>query len=423
MGPADLDLKHVWHPFTQADEWEASAPLVIERAEGAWLFDTEGRRYLDGVASLWVGVHGHRHPHVDAAVTEQLGRVAHSTLLGLANLPSTELAALLCQKTGFDRVFYSDCGSSAVEVALKMAFQWHQQRGDTGRRRFAALAEAYHGDTLGAVSVGGISLFHEVYGPLLFPSLRLPCPADREAEEALSEMAVEAIHDAGDSLAALIVEPFVQGAAGMRMHTAAYLEPVIAGAREVGALVICDEVAVGLGRTGPFLASERLSAPPDIVCLGKGLSNGYLPLAATLTTERIYDGFRGDHGRTFFHGHTFTGNPLACAAARACLELFDSEHTLSNVEARALQLSGGLERLAGLSSVKGVRQLGLMAAVDLASDAKRQGHRICLALREHEVLLRPLGNTLVLMPPLCISAMELDHLVDALERVLGPVVS
>ena len=419
MNLREHDLKHVWHPFTQADEWEASPPLVIDRAEGTWLFDTDGRRYLDGVASLWVGVHGHRHPHVDAAVQAQLGKVAHSTLLGLANRPSIELATMLCRKTGFDRVFYSDCGSSAVEIALKMAYQWHQQQGDAQRTRFAALAEAYHGDTLGAVGVGGISLFHEVYGPLLTPATRLPCPADREAEEELAAMAVEAIRADGAALAAVIVEPFVQGAAGMRMHTEAYLEPVLAAAREVGALVICDEVAVGLGRTGRFLASERLSVGPDFVCLGKGLSNGYLPLAATLTTERIYDGFRGDFGHTFFHGHTFTGNPLACAAARACLELFETEGTLSKVEARALQLSGLLEELVGLPTVSSVRQQGLMAAVDLASDAEREGHRVCLALRDHEVLLRPLGNTLVLMPPLAITEAELAHLGRGLFGVLA----
>jgi len=419
MHLTDQDLKHVWHPFTQADEWEATAPLVIDRADGAWLFDTDGRRYLDAVASLWVGVHGHRHPHVDAAVKAQLDKVAHSTLLGLANRPSIELATMLCQRTGFDRVFYSDCGSTAVEIALKMATQWHQQRGDAGRTRFAALAEAYHGDTLGAVGVGGIALFHEVYGPLITPATRLPCPADKEAEEELAAMAVEAIRADGASLAAVIVEPFVQGASGMRMHTRAYLEPVLAAAREVGALVICDEVAVGLGRTGCFLASERLDEMPDFVCLGKGLSNGYLPLAATLTTERIFDGFRGDFGRTFFHGHTFTGNPLACAAARACLELFETEGTLENVEARALQLSALLEDLVRLPSVSAVRQDGLMAAVDLASEADRGGHRVSLALREHEILMRPLGNTLVLMPPLCIAAEELEHLGRGLKSVLS----
>ena len=418
MSLRDQDLKHVWHPFTQADEWESSAPVVVERAEGAWLFDVEGRRYLDAIASLWVGVHGHRHPHVDAAIRAQLDRVAHSTLLGLANVPSTELATSLCRKTGFDRVFYSDCGSSAVEIALKMAFQWHQQRGDTQRTRFASLAEAYHGDTLGAVSVGGISLFHEVYGPLLFSTVRLPSPADREDEATLSARSVGAILDAGDTLAAVIVEPFVQGAAGMRMHTAAYLEPILAAARQVGALVICDEVAVGMGRTGSFLASEALETKPDILCLGKGLSNGYLPLAATLATEAVFDGFRGGHGRTFFHGHTFTGNPLACAAAKACLELYDSENTLENVQLRGLQLAGGLERIAGLPAVASVRQKGLMAAIDLSSTTEREGHRVCLALREREVLLRPLGNTLVVMPPLCISEGEVEHLMDAVEAVL-----
>ncbi|MCP4805094.1 MAG: adenosylmethionine--8-amino-7-oxononanoate transaminase [Proteobacteria bacterium] len=402
---AELDRAHVWHPFTQADEWEEDDPLVVERAEGRWLFDTRGRKYLDACSSLWVSVHGHRHPTVDAAVRAQLDRVAHTTLLGLASGPSVQLAAALCARTGFDRVFYSDSGSTAVEIALKMAFQWHAQRGDTGRTRFAALAEAYHGDTIGAVSVGGIGLFHAVYGPLLMDVLRLPCPNGPDDGEAA--VAVQRIEAAGDTLAAVIVEPLVQGAAGMRMHGREFLEPVLTAARRVGALTILDEVAVGVGRLGTFLATEQLDHEPDFVCLGKGLTNGYLPLAATLTRGRIYDGFRGDHGRTFFHGHTFTGNALACAAATACLEVFEAESTLDNVQARSTQMGSILREVSALESVASVRQKGMMAAIDLTDTQPRAGHRFCLAMRSRGVLMRPLGNTLVLMPPLSITDEEL----------------
>lgn len=411
---ADLDRAHVWHPFTQADEWESDSPLVVDHADGVWLFDADGRRYLDACASLWVSVHGHRHPAVDAAVQAQLGRVAHSTLLGLANGPSIRLAALLCEHTGFDRVFYSDAGSTAVEIALKMAFQWHQQRGDTARTRFAALDEAYHGDTLGAVSVGGIQLFHAVYGPLLMDVLRLPCP--NGPDEGHADEAVRRILEAGETLAAVIVEPRVQGAAGMRMHSADYLDRVLAAAHQVGALTIADEVAAGLGRTGTLLASESLTHAPDFLCLGKGLTNGYLPLAATLTRERIYDGFRGDHGRTFFHGHTFTGNALACAAACACIELLPS--AIDNARARATELAELLADLQRLPSVAAVRQTGLMVGIDLADETPRAGHRFCLAMRDRGVLMRPLGNTLVLMPPLAITRDELAFLSQALRAAL-----
>jgi adenosylmethionine---8-amino-7-oxononanoate aminotransferase len=411
------DLRHVWHPFTQADEWEKTPPLVIESGRGALLRDTEGREYIDAISSLWVGIHGHRHPVVDAAVRAQLDRVAHSTMLGLANAPAVKLASALAQRTGYDRVFYSDCGSSAVEIALKLAFQWQQQRGETQRTVLAGLDHAYHGDTLGAVSVGGIDLFHAVYRPLLFDAVHLPCPGDRLDETRFAEQAVAGIRAQGDTLAAVIVEPFVQGAAGMRMHTAAYLEPVLAAAHEVGALVISDEVAVGMGRLGHFRASERLSIKPDLVCLGKGLSNGYLPLAATLATEALYDGFRGGYDRTFFHGHTFTGNPLACAAGLACLELFESEGTLSHVRAMATHLEQLLS--APLPHVTSIRQDGLMVGIDLEPWlGARTGHQVCATARAHGVLLRPLGDTVVLMPPLCVSKEQLGSVVQALTRTL-----
>ncbi len=426
-----LDLQHLWHPFTQQRDWTSTEPMVIASAEGCELIDTEGRRYLDGVGSLWVGVHGHRHPAVDAAVRDQLDRVAHSTLLGLSHPPAIQLAERLTHVAPEDltRVFYSDSGSTAVEIALKMAFQWHQQRGDSRRLRFAALSNAYHGDTLGAVSVGGIDLFHKVYGPLLFAVDRLDAPRFRDREEELAGRAVDRIRSLGPDLAALIVEPLVQGAAGMLMHTPAFLRPVLEAAREVGALLIVDEVATGLGRTGTLFATEQVGVQPDLLCIGKGLTNGYLPVAATLATERVYEGFVGDGRRTFFHGHTFTGNPLGCAAALACIETFETEKTLDHVARTIPHLETLLDDLSqSCPQVWEVRQQGLMVGIELRTPegealdpSKRLGHRVCMAARAHGAILRPLGDVVVLMPPLAMTATQLTRLVRATEAALRDV--
>lgn len=417
------DQRYLWHPFTQHSAWED--PLVIAAAEGAELIDAHGKRYLDGVASLWVGVHGHRHPRVDAAIREQLDRVAHSTLLGLANVPASQLGEALIRVAPkpLSRVFYSDAGSTAVEIALKMAFQWQQQAGDPKRTRFAHFEHAYHGDTLGAVSVGGIDLFHEVYGPLLFDTVALPAPLfpDPATEATLLQQALARLEAEGETLAAIIVEPLVQGAAGMRMHSPAYLNAILSKAKELGALVILDEVATGFGRTGTLFAAEQLAVAPDLMCLGKGLSNGYLPLAATLATERVFQGFVGPHRNTFFHGHTFTGNPLACAAGVACLALFEEEGTLDKVALRIAELERGLAELSTHPKVAAIRQRGLMVGVDLQQSAgspypaaQRRGARFCQALRAEGVILRPLGDTVVLMPPLCINRAQLARLVEVL---------
>lgn len=418
---AALDKAHVWHPFTWQPEWEQRDPLIVAAAEGCELIDTRGRRYLDGIGSLWVGLHGHRHPAVDRAVREQLDRVAHSTLLGQASPPSIELAARLAELSpaGLSRTFYSDSGSTAVEVALKMAFQAKQQLGQSRRTRFAALRHAYHGDTIGSVSVGGIDLFHAVYRPLLFDALHLDCPSFREDEEALADRAVAAIRAEGASLAALVVEPLVQGAAGMRMHSPAFLRPVLEAAREVGAYVILDEVATGFGRTGSLFAAEQLDFEPDFLCLGKALTNGYLPLAATLTTEAVYRAFGAERAHTFFHGHTYTGNALACAAALASLELIDEERTLERVAAIGAELRGLLAELEReLPEVYQVRQTGLMVGVELRRpDGSpynynyRMGDRVCMAAREFGVVLRPLGDVIVLMPPPAMSLPQVRALV------------
>ena len=318
---ADLDHRHLWHPFTQQRGWEAEDPIVIESAEGTDLIAADGSRYIDGTSSLWCNLHGHRHPVIDAAIRAQLDRVAHSTMLGLTHAPAAELAARLVAiaPPGLNRVFYSDAGSTATEIALKMAFQYWRQRGGQHARRtsFIGLDDGYHGDTIGAVSVGGIDLFHGAYEPLLFAKRSVPAGDPCALLEALERY--------GEETAAVIVEPLVQGAGGILVQPAGYLRAVRELCDQHDVLLICDEVATGFGRTGTMFACEQERVSPDFLCLGKGLTNGYMPLAATLTTDRVYEGFLGEHEefRTFFHGHTFTGNPLACSAAIASLDVFE----------------------------------------------------------------------------------------------------
>jgi adenosylmethionine-8-amino-7-oxononanoate aminotransferase len=413
---AEKDTRFVWHPFTQMQEW--TEPLVIERAEGNFLIDTDGRRYLDGVSSLWCNVHGHRHPALDAAIRAQLDRVAHSTLLGLANVPSIELAERLIAVAprGLTKVFYSDSGSTAVEVALKMAFQAQQQRGERQRTRFLALREAYHGDTIGSVSVGGMDLFHAIFRPLLFDALHIP-PTLEALEEAF------AAH--GSALAAFVVEPLVQGAAGMLLQPPGFLRRARELCTRHGVLLICDEVATGFGRTGTLFACEQEEVAPDLLCLAKGITGGYLPLAATLTTDEVFRAFLAPYGekRTFFHGHTYTGNPLACAVACASLDLFASDRVLDRVNARAAQLAQLLaSEIAPLAHVGEIRQRGLMIGIELVRDRATAtpyayeeaiGARVCADIRRRGVILRPLGPVVVLMPPLSITADEVVHLVAA----------
>ncbi|MCK6504299.1 adenosylmethionine--8-amino-7-oxononanoate transaminase [Myxococcota bacterium] len=438
------DLAHLWHPFTQQDEWEADAPpLVIDRAEGVELIDVHGRRYLDGVSSLWTNVHGHRVPRIDAAVRAQLDRVAHSTLLGLAGTPSILLARRLVElaerhlpHAGLSRVFYSDSGSTAVEVALKMAFQWQQQRGQTSRTRFAALDQAYHGDTIGSVSVGGIDLFHAIYRPMLFDAVRLPSPERAEPEEEAACLArAEALLAAhGPTLAAVVVEPLVQGAAGMRMHSPAFLRRLLSLARAQGALVVVDEVATGFGRTGSMFAMEQVGpldpcalpgGGPDLLCLAKGLTGGYLPLAATMVGEHVFDGFRGPYTdlRTLFHGHTYTGNPLGCAAALGSLEQFDQDRLLDRLPGRIAALGQAMATVPD-RHVAERRQRGLMAGLLLRHDRPprdRVAHRVCMATRRHGAIVRPLGDLVVLVPPLAMDEPTLARLVAAVAAGIADV--
>jgi adenosylmethionine-8-amino-7-oxononanoate aminotransferase len=407
-----LDRKHVWHPFTQQLGWSEEEPLVIERGEGSYLIDTEGRRYLDGTAALWCNVHGHRHPLIDKAVHEQLDRVAHSTMLGLTHTGAVELAARLVEiaPPGLSRVFYSDSGSTAAEIALKIAFQYQQQRGGEHARRtsFVRLREAYHGDTIGSVSVGGIDLFHCTYRPLLFET-----HAAEPGDAADLERVLGAHHA---EVAAVIVEPLVQGAAGMLVHPPGYLRAVRELCDRFGVLLICDEVATGFGRTGTMFACDQEGVAPDLMCLAKGISGGYLPLAATLTTERIYEGFLGayEEYRTFFHGHTYTGNPLACAAALASLDVFEQERTLERLQPKIALLGELLAGVEAMPEVAEVRRVGVMTGIDLGQHdpALRMGHRVTLEARKRGAFVRPLGDTVVLMPPLSISEGELRQLVD-----------
>jgi adenosylmethionine-8-amino-7-oxononanoate aminotransferase len=405
------DLRYLWHPFTQQQGWEEEGPLIVEQADGCELRDVEGRRYIDGVSSLWCNVHGHRHPVLDIAVHEQLDRVAHSTMLGLSHPPAIELARRLVEiaPAGLQRVFYSDSGSTAAEIALKMAFQYWQQQGgaDARKTRFLTLREAYHGDTIGSVSVGGIDLFHSMYRPLLFDALKAEPGDAADMERLLGENDGE--------IAAVIVEPLVQGAAGMLMQPDGYLQDVRELCDRHGVFLICDEVATGFGRTGRMFACEHERVSPDFLCVAKGLTGGYLPLAATLTTERVYEGFLGrfEEFKTFFHGHTYTGNPLACAAALANLRLFEQEHTLERLQPKIELLRMLLDEVAALPAVAEVRQRGFMVGIELGGYPveARVGHQVTLEARRRGAIVRPLGDVIVLMPPLAIETRELKKLV------------
>lgn len=440
-----LDKAHVWHPFTQMQGWLQDRPLIIERAEGCYLYDIEGRRYLDGVSSLWVTTHGHRTPALDEALRRQLDKVAHTTLLGLTHAPAIELAARLAALAppGLTKVFYSDAGSTAVEAALKMAFQYWRQRPDPRPRKtkFIHLRESYHGDTVGAVSVGGISLFHAVYGPLLFETLAAPephcyrCPLGLErptcgmacADELERLLAAHA-----EETAAVVIEPVMMGAAGMIAQPEGYVRRVRELCTQYDVLLICDEVATGFGRTGWMFACEAEGVAPDFLCLAKGLTGGYLPLAATLTTDAVYAAFLGEAGefRTFFHGHTYTGNPLACAVALANLALFEQNNVLAHVRSVGDHLGARLETLRDLPLVGDIRRRGLMVGIELVADRANRtpfppeqmmGYRVTDRCRAYGVILRPLGNVVVLMPPLAISTAQADELVDVLHTVIAEV--
>jgi adenosylmethionine-8-amino-7-oxononanoate aminotransferase len=419
----ELDTRVLWHPFTQMAEWE---PLVIARGDGCYLVDEDGRRYLDGVSSLWCNVHGHNHPALSSALSDQLGRLEHSTFLGLTHEPGIRLAAALVEAlpTGLRRVFYSDSGSTAVEVALKQSYQYWQLLGATTKRRFLRLEHAYHGDTLGAVGVGGIEIFHRVFGPILVDSIAVPAP-ERGDGGAVALAALEQTLEArSDEIAALVMEPLIQGAAGMLVHPPGFLRSAARLCQEFGVHLIVDEVATGFGRTGTMFAIEQEDVVPDFVCLAKGIAGGYLPLAATVTTEEVYRAFLGKRAemKHFFHGHTFTANPLACAVGIASLELLRAE-TLPNAQARIPEMTALLAEFVGHAAVREVRQVGMMAGIELHEIPGRfLGAEVCDRARRHGVMLRPLGDVIVWMPPLAANTEDLALLARATRQAVEEVV-
>jgi adenosylmethionine-8-amino-7-oxononanoate aminotransferase len=438
----DWDRRHHWHAFTQMAEYE---PLIIERAEGCRLVDVDGREYLDGASSMWCNIHGHNHPRINAAIREQLGRVAHCTALGMGSDTTVRLAKRLADIApgNLEHVFFASDGSSAIEIALKMAFQyWRQcENAQPRKTKFIAFGEAYHGDTLGSASVSGIARFHALFKPLLFEVIRAPLPDPRRllagtAPEAAAKLFLveteNLLRRHHEEVAALVIEPLVQCAAGMVMHPTGFLRGLRELTHTYGVLLIADEVAVGFGRTGTMFASNQEAVVPDFLCLGKGLSGGYLPIAATLTNDAIYTAFLGksNESRTLHHGHTFSGNPLASAAALASLDVFDEEQTLAMLPAKIDRLGEHLCRLAEHSRVSTTRQRGLIGALELtpnkASGApypieERRGWRVCRETLSQGVWLRPLGDVLYVMPPLATTLEELDIVMNTLSGAIDTV--
>lgn len=438
------DKKYLWHPFTQMQSYIQEEPLIIERGEGSYLIDLKGKRYLDGVSSLWVNVHGHRKKELDEALKAQVDKIAHSTLLGLANVPSILLAKKLIDFSppGLEKVFYSDCGATAVEIALKIALQyWQQKEGGKHRRKtkYISLAQAYHGDTVGAVSVGGISLYHGIFQPLLFSCFYAPspycyrCPLGLEKKScglACINKLEELLAQRHEEIAAVIIEPLVQAAAGMIVAPPGYLRRVRELCTKYKILLIADEVAVGFGRTGKMFACGHENVSPDIMCLAKGITGGYLPLAATLTTTEIYSAFLGETNKTFFHGHTYTGNPLACAAALANLELFAKENIIAKLQPKIELIRRGLSRFNNLSHVGEIRQKGIMVGIELVEDKVTKkpyppelimGHQVIMQARKNGLIIRPLGDVIVLMPVLAMNEEELSRLLDITYRSIQEV--
>ncbi len=437
------DREHVWHPFTPMQIYADETPLIIERAEGNLLYDLDGRAYIDGISSLWCNVHGHRAAELDAALHAQIDRLAHSTLLGIGNVPSIQLARRLVELAppGLNRVFYSDNGATAVEVALKMAFQYWRQCSTPRPEKslYLSVQGAYHGDTLGDVSVGDIGRFHELFKPLLFPTVRSPghycyrCPLGLERSNCGIACAGELerlVEQHADQLAAVVLEPIVQGAAGMITAPDGFLRRVREVTAKHNVLLIADEVAVGFGRTGTLFACEHEGVIPDFLCVAKGITGGYLPLAATLTNDRIYAAFLGqpEEGRTFFHGHTYAGNPLGCAVALANLQQLIEGGVLAGTNEREAILRHQMNQIASLSIVGEVRQRGLMVGIELVADrttktpfppGMRMGQKVCARAREQGVLIRPLRDVVVVMPPLAIEIPLLEQLGEVVYEAIA----
>jgi adenosylmethionine-8-amino-7-oxononanoate aminotransferase len=418
---AKRDADVVWHGFTQMAAFAANRPVVVERAEGHELIDVDGRRYLDAISSLWVTTLGHCVPELDDAVRAQLARGAHSTMLGNGNRVVIELSEALREVVPVDgaHFLYASDGASAVEQALKIAFQYWVNRGIAGRTTFLAFGGAYHGDTVGALSVGDGGFGTTLFDPLRFPVLRAPHFADPDCFATACRMVAEHAHE----LAAVVVEPLVQGAAGMQLAPPEALAALARACREHDVLLVCDEVATGFGRTGTLFACEQAGVRPDLMCLGKGLTGGYLPMSATVASQRVFDAFLGEDlgERTLYHGHSYGGNALAAAVALRHLQLVDAWDVLGNVRARSDELRALLlDRIAPKAPVADVRLRGLMGGVELAPPRPglRWGRRVCAASVERGVLVRPLGDVVVVMPPLTITSAELHRIVEVLDEAI-----
>lgn len=414
----------VWHGFTQMATYADNAPIVVERAEGRELIDVDGNRYLDAISSLWVNTLGHRVPELDKALTDQAAEVAHSTLLGNGNRTVIELSEALATRVPVDEmhVLYASDGAAAVEQALKIAFQFHTNRGTSTRTRYLALGGAYHGDTIGGISLGAGGFGTTVFDPLRFDVVRAPGYDD----PSWCDTAIGILETHADELAAVVVEPLVQGAAGIQVAEAPDVERFAHAVQSVGLLLIADEVATGFGRTGTLFASEQCGFRPDLLCLGKGLTGGYLPMSATVASKAVYDAFLGEDlsEATFYHGHSYAGNALAAAVALRHLQLIDELGVLANVEERAAQLRRRLDAdVVGRSDVAAVRRHGLMCGVELAPPAAdlRWGRRVCAAAVRRGVLLRPLGDVVIVMPPLTITDDEIDRIADVLADAIDEI--
>ena len=434
------DKAYNWHPFTPMASYLESQPIIITKAHGFFLVDQFGNEYIDGFSSLWCNLHGHQVPELDNALKEQLQKVAHSTFLGLSNEPATILAKRLIELApkGLTRVFYSDSGATAVEVALKMAFQfWHQcPNPRKNKTKFLALGMAYHGDTMGDVSIGDLGRFHDMFKPLLFPTIKSPapycyrCPLQLKPESCGMACALELeklVEQHADELVAVVIEPLVQGAAGMVTAPKGFLKRVREVTKKHNVLLIADEVAVGFGRTGTLFACEQEEVVPDFLCLAKGITGGYLPLAATLATEEVFNAFLNEPGKedkTFQHGHTYTANPLGAAVAIASLDLLMANNgVLAQVAAKGQRMQRHLDRLWEFSFVGDIRRSGLMIGIELVGNRETRtpfpaninaAHAICMLAGKHGLMIRPLGDVVVLMPPLAIP----EELVDRIGEVL-----
>lgn len=437
-----LDKQYLWHPFTQMKEWLAEPQTTIQEAEGIMLTDTKGRKYYDAVSSLWVNIHGHRRPEINQAIIEQLGKVAHSTALGLANIPAAEYAKELIEvaPAGLTKVFYSDDGSTAVEVAIKMAFQYWQHRGMPKKQRFVSLEQAYHGDTVGSVSVGGIDLFHRVFQPLLFKPFHIPSPscyhcklgAYPECQFACAQKLENLLAEHHDEIAAVVIEPLVQAAAGMLMSRPGYLAKIREITKRYDVLLILDEVATGFGRTGKLFACQNENVSPDLMAVSKGITGGYLPLAATLTTDEIFDTFLGDMAekKTFYHGHSYTANQLACAAARASLKIFHQDHVLEGLVPKMAAIREQLAKIGKMEHVGDARQCGMIAGIELMQDKAAKtaypwenclGAKVCMKARQHGLFIRPVGDVVVFMPPLASTVEDINQMLERLTLAIDEV--